>query len=194
MKMSSAAAPRALARRRSPRRHGARTNDGAQHLGQRGVRRVRFRSLRRQTPPSALSRGRGLRALPAAHPSHCPHVLLWLALPAARETPCRLGKAVVQGGDVVAYIANRSARQTVIPDALQGRVTATMRVLSAACAAVGAVLGGWSADLVGLRATVMIAGVGTVAAGLWLWSTPVRHQRELALVPSQSSLASQEAV
>ena len=28
---------RVLARRRSPRRHGARTIDGAQHLGQRGV-------------------------------------------------------------------------------------------------------------------------------------------------------------
>jgi hypothetical protein len=41
---------------------------------------------------------------------------------------------------------------------------------------------------------VMIAGVGTVAAGLWLWSTPVRHQRELASVPSHSSLASQDAV
>jgi phytoene/squalene synthetase len=36
MKMSSAAARWALARR-SPRRHGARTIDGAQHLGQRGV-------------------------------------------------------------------------------------------------------------------------------------------------------------
>src|SRR5258705_3444758 len=105
-----------------------------------------------------------------------------------------LGEAGVQGGEVVAYIANRSARQMVIPDALQGRVTATMRVLSAACAAVGAVLGGWSAGLLGLRATVMIAGVGTVAAGLWLWSTPVRHQRELAPVPYQSSLASQESV
>jgi MFS family permease len=32
-----------------------------------------------------------------------------------------LGEAGVQGGDVVAYIANRSARQMVIPDALPGK-------------------------------------------------------------------------
>jgi len=37
MKISSAAARRALARRRSPRRHGARTIDGTPRLGQRGV-------------------------------------------------------------------------------------------------------------------------------------------------------------
>ena len=36
-------------------------------------------------------------------------------------------------------IANRSARQLLIPDAAQGRVTATVRVLAAAFAALGAV-------------------------------------------------------
>lgn len=94
-----------------------------------------------------------------------------------------LGDAGVQGGDIVASIANRSARQIVVPDAAQGRVTATMRVLAAGMAALGAVLGGWSADGLGLRATVIIAGVGTVATGLWLWSSPVRHQRELLPMP-----------
>jgi MFS family permease len=102
-----------------------------------------------------------------------------------------LGEAGVQGGDVVSSIANRSARQIVVPDATQGRVTATMRVLVAALAALGAVLGGWSADRLGLRLTVLIAGVGTVVAALWLWSSPVRHLRNLATAPSQSYAGSQ---
>lgn len=104
-----------------------------------------------------------------------------------------LGEAGAQGGDVVASIANRSARQIVIPDAMQGRVTATMRVLAAALAALGAVLGGLSAEYLGLRPTVMIAGVGTVITGLWLWTSPVRHQREVAVLPTYGQEAPQEA-
>jgi predicted MFS family arabinose efflux permease len=104
-----------------------------------------------------------------------------------------LGEAGVQGGDVVSSVANRSARQMVVPDVTQGRVTATMRVLVAALAALGAVLGGWSADRLGLRLTVLIAGVGTVVAALWLCSSPVRHLRDLARAPSQSYVAGQEA-
>jgi len=104
-----------------------------------------------------------------------------------------LGEAGAQGGDVVASIANRSARQMVVPDAMQGRVAATMRVLSTGLAALGAILGGWSADGLGLRPTVMIAGVGTIVAAIWLWSSPVRHQRELAIAPSQRCMTSQGA-
>jgi MFS family permease len=104
-----------------------------------------------------------------------------------------LGEAGVQAGDVVASIANRSARQMVVPDAIQGRVTATMRVLSSGFAALGAVVGGWVADSLGLRPTVVIAGVGTVAAAIWLWSSPVRRLRELAITTSKRDVVSQEA-
>ncbi|MGZ3680749.1 MAG: MFS transporter [Ktedonobacterales bacterium] len=105
-----------------------------------------------------------------------------------------LGEAGVQGGDVVASIANSSARQMVVEDAAQGRVTATMRVFSAGLATLGAILGGWCADHLGLRPTVVIAGVGTVVAGVLLWLSPVWQQRKLTLVPSQSGVASQEAL
>ena len=81
--------------------------------------------------------------------------------------------------DFLPSVANRSARQLLIPDAAQGRVTATVRVLAAAFAALGAVVGGWSAVHLGLRPTVMIAGLGTIMAGAWLWFSPLRHQREL---------------
>jgi MFS family permease len=104
-----------------------------------------------------------------------------------------LGEAGAQGGDVVASIANRSARQTVVADAMQGRVSATMRVLSTGCAALGALLGGWSAASLGLRPTVLVAGAGTVLAAIWLWSSPVRHLRKLATaMPQHSAAQSQE--
>lgn len=105
-----------------------------------------------------------------------------------------LGEAGVQGGDVVASIANSSARQMVVEDAAQGRVTATMRVFSAGMAALGAILGGWCADRLGLRPTVVIAGVGTVVAGVSLWLSPVRHQRKLTPMTSRGRVASQEAL
>lgn len=90
-----------------------------------------------------------------------------------------LGEAGVQGGDVVASVANRSARQMIVPDGLQGRVTATVRVLAAAFGILGALIGGWGADYVGLRPTVLIAGLGTVLVGAWLWTSPVRHQHDV---------------
>jgi len=105
-----------------------------------------------------------------------------------------LGEAGVQGGDVVASIANSSARQMIVEDAAQGRVTATMRVFSAGLAALGAILGGWCADHLGLRPTVVIAGVGTIVAGVSLWLSPVRKQRELVPPTLHEKVASQEAL
>jgi MFS family permease len=103
-----------------------------------------------------------------------------------------LGEGGVQGGDIMSSIANRSARQMAVPDDLQGRVTATMHVVSALFAALGAVLGGWCADRLGLRPTVLIAGVGTVVAGVWLWTTPVRHQHELVMAAPHEGVVGYE--
>jgi len=98
-----------------------------------------------------------------------------------------LGEAGVQGGDAVASIANLSARQIVVPGALQGRVSATMRVLTAGSTTVGSIVGGWSGDHIGLRPTVIVAGVGTLIAGLWLWFSPVRQVREVTMPTSDDS-------
>jgi predicted MFS family arabinose efflux permease len=52
---------------------------------------------------------------------------------------------------------------------------------------VGAIVGGWSGDHIGLRPTVIIAGVGTLIAGLWLWLSPVRKVREVTVPMSDDS-------
>jgi MFS family permease len=71
-----------------------------------------------------------------------------------------------------------SLRQAMTPDALQGRVNATSRVLTGAAAPVGALLGGVLGDGIGLRATLAVGGLGVALAGLWIVMSPVRGMHE----------------
>jgi predicted MFS family arabinose efflux permease len=71
-----------------------------------------------------------------------------------------------------------SLRQAMTPDALQGRVNATSRVLAGAAAPVGALLGGVLGDGIGLRATLAVGGLGVALAGLWIVMSPVRGMHE----------------
>ena len=64
------------------------------------------------------------------------------------------------------------------PDALQGRVNATSRVLAGAAAPVGALLGGALGDGIGLRATLAVGGLGIALAGLWIVTSPVRGMHQ----------------
>ena len=70
-------------------------------------------------------------------------------------------------------ITTVSFRQALIPDRLLGRVNATFRVLAGGAAPVGALLGGALGELLGLRPTLLIGGVLSVGALLWLWWSPV---------------------
>lgn len=73
-----------------------------------------------------------------------------------------------------------SLRQAITPDALLGRMTASMRFLTVAVAPVGSLLGGVLGSLLGLRATLMIVGVsGLLLVGLAMTLTPMRKVREL---------------
>jgi len=71
-----------------------------------------------------------------------------------------------------------SLRQAMTPDALQGRVNATSRVLAGAAAPVGALLGGALGDGIGLRATLAVGGLGIALAGLWIVMSPVRGMHQ----------------
>lgn len=67
-----------------------------------------------------------------------------------------------------------SLRQAVTPDHLLGRVTASLRVVIRGAAPVGAVLGGFIAEWLGLRATLVIAAFGAPLSFLVIWLSPVR--------------------
>lgn len=72
-----------------------------------------------------------------------------------------------------------SLRQAVVPARLQGRASATLRVLASGLIPVGAILGGLLGGWLGLRETLVLAAAGELLAALWLWRSPLRHLREL---------------
>ena len=65
------------------------------------------------------------------------------------------------------------------PDGLRGRVQASVRVFTAGTAPIGALVGGFLGEAVGLRATALVAGLGVLVAFAWLALSPVRSLRAL---------------
>jgi Na+/melibiose symporter-like transporter len=71
-----------------------------------------------------------------------------------------------------------SLRQALTPDDLQGRVNATFSLLLWSGAPIGALIGGALGQAIGLRAALLLAAAGELAAALWLWRSPLRALRE----------------
>jgi MFS family permease len=81
---------------------------------------------------------------------------------------------------MVFFINYLTLRQAVTPDRLLGRVTSTMIALTVAAAPFGGLAGGWTAEQIGLRATLAIAGLGAlVLAGLVAWRSPLSELRDM---------------
>ena len=70
-------------------------------------------------------------------------------------------------------VAQASLRQMITPDRWQGRMHGSIRVVEFGGMLLGALLGGWLGEALGLRATIAIAAVGSAAAGLPLLLTRV---------------------
>ncbi|TAK51736.1 MAG: MFS transporter [Betaproteobacteria bacterium] len=78
------------------------------------------------------------------------------------------------------FINYLTLRQTVTPDHLLGRVTATMIALTVSTAPLGGLAGGWIAEHWGVRAAILMAGIGALAlAPLVAWTSPIGRMREL---------------
>ena len=91
-----------------------------------------------------------------------------------------------------AYLPTLTLRQTVTPDRLLGRVTATMICLSVATAPLGGLAGGWVASHWGLRVTILLVGAGALAMiPLVAWTSPLSRMRRL---PAPQELAITESV
>lgn len=75
-------------------------------------------------------------------------------------------------------VASVSLRQSLVPHRLQGRVSATARLLAEGAVPLGALRGGGlCAAYAGLHPAVVIAGAGTLLAFLWLLASPLRRLR-----------------
>lgn len=79
---------------------------------------------------------------------------------------------------VVYNVSQVSLRQTVTPDRLLGRMNATMRFLVWGTLPLGSLLGGALGAAIHLRATLWLAALGSAAAALWVYASPVRALRE----------------
>jgi MFS family permease len=79
---------------------------------------------------------------------------------------------LVDGPYTVVDIMQSTIRQTSAPVAWQGRVTATLRVLSFGAAVIGSLLGGYLGDAFGARTAVVVAA-GIVALGA-VWGLGLR--------------------
>jgi MFS family permease len=70
-------------------------------------------------------------------------------------------------------IGQVSLRQSLTPNQLQGRMNATLSMLSWGIAPLGALLGGMLGLVIGLSPTLFVAALGEMAAGLWLVFSPL---------------------
>lgn len=74
-------------------------------------------------------------------------------------------------------------RQAVTPDALQGRMNATMRTINRAALVIGAPVGGLLADVLGFRPTILIAVGGLVVSLVIMAASPFRNARHGETAP-----------
>ncbi len=85
-------------------------------------------------------------------------------------------------------VTQGSTRQSLVPDRLQGRVTASFLCLVRGVAPLGALLGGALGNLVGVAATFEVAAAGLLLSTIWLILSPLWHLREPP-VPSDDTVA-----
>ncbi len=101
-----------------------------------------------------------------------------------RATLWLLGAQLLGDTSGMVYgIVESTVRQTIVPDALLGRVNATIRVLDVGFTAVGSFMAGLIANAIGIRSTMALAACGMVLSVLWLLLSPIRKLRNLPTVP-----------
>ncbi|UNO38589.1 MFS transporter [Streptomyces sp. MST-110588] len=109
-----------------------------------------------------------------------PFALLWpLAGPGAAAAWFAVGSGVVFFGAVLYNVAQVSFRQLLCPDALLGRMNATLRFLVWGSMPLGALAGGAVAQAAGARAAVWVCAAGFLLVPLPLLFSPLRGMREL---------------
>ncbi|MFI9722114.1 MFS transporter [Streptomyces sp. NPDC052396] len=109
-----------------------------------------------------------------------PFALLWpLAGHGAAAGWFALASAVVFFGAVVYNVAQVSFRQLLCPDALLGRMNATLRFMVWGTMPFGALAGGAIASAAGARAAVWVCAAGFLLVPLPLLLSPLRRLRDL---------------
>jgi len=82
-------------------------------------------------------------------------------------------------GGTVYNIAQVSLRQAITPHRLQGRMNASMRFMVWGTMPFGSLAGGALGTAIGLRPTLIVAGIGGLSAVPWVLARSVRELREI---------------
>jgi predicted MFS family arabinose efflux permease len=82
-------------------------------------------------------------------------------------------------GNVTYNVNQVSLRQAITPNHLLGRMNASMRFLVWGTIPVGALIGGFLGDHIGLKPTILFGLVLGLTPFLWIFFSPVRQLREV---------------
>jgi MFS family permease len=116
-----------------------------------------------------------------------PSMLLIAASPMSFPVPLVVFALMVFGFSGVLYnITQISLRQAITPEHLQGRMNSVMRFVVWGVLPLGALLGGALAATIGLRATLVVSGVGAMLSWVPIALSPVSRLRT---VPDTSDAA-----
>jgi MFS family permease len=69
-------------------------------------------------------------------------------------------------------------RQIITPDEMRGRINASYRLLTYGVVPLGALLGGFLGEQIGLYNTMIICTIGLACSWLWLFFSPVKHLKQ----------------
>lgn len=77
-------------------------------------------------------------------------------------------------GQPLYNINQGSLRQAIVPADMRGRVSATLSVVAGGAAPIGALVAGFCAQALGVRAALILAAAGTALSCVWLLRSPIR--------------------
>ncbi|WP_238008766.1 MFS transporter [Dactylosporangium sp. AC04546] len=106
-------------------------------------------------------------------------LLVPLAAPGWRLWLAAAGSALYGVGVIVYNVNQVSFRQGITPDALLGRMNATMRFIVWGTLPLGALAGGVLASVIGVHEALWVASVGALVALVPILVSPLRSMREL---------------
>jgi MFS family permease len=106
-----------------------------------------------------------------------------LLIPLAGELPfgamlwLGLAQVVSQMMGAIFYINQTSLRLAITPDHMLGRMNASYRFLTMGALPLGSLVGGVLGETIGLRATLVVGGIGMLLPVIWLLRSPARSLR-----------------
>jgi len=109
-----------------------------------------------------------------------PATLLIALAPRESPVPFLVAAGLLTGLGGVVYNVNQvSLRQAITPEAMQGRMNATIRFIIWGTIPIGQIVGGTLGTTIGLHETIWIGAIGSLIAFLPVFVSPVRSLRTI---------------